>query len=254
MILEVRDLSIGYRKRVVGKELTFAVRPGEVVALLGPNGGGKTTLLKTVLGLIPPLAGEIRLGGDRLSDLSVGERARRAAYVPQVHTGVFAFSVEDVVLIGRSARSGLFAGPSARDREVALGAIERLGIAHLAERPYTQISGGERQLALIARALAQEPRVVIFDEPTASLDFGNQGKVMREIRRLAADGLGVVFSTHDPNHALRHADRALLIRNGATLAWGPSGQVITQEILRELYGAEIIRLGGSDAGVAYLPD
>jgi iron complex transport system ATP-binding protein len=254
MILEARELSIGYRSRVVGNGLAFAVSPGEVVAVLGPNGGGKTTLLKTVLGVIPPLAGEIRLGGDRLSDLSVGERARRAAYVPQVHTGVFAFSVEEVVLIGRSARSGLFAGPSARDREVARGAIERLGIAHLAARPYTQISGGERQLALIARALAQEPRVVIFDEPTASLDFGNQGGVMREIRRLAADGLGVVFSTHDPNHALRHADRALLIRNGATLAWGPSGQVITREILRELYGAEIIRLCGGDAGVAYLPD
>lgn len=252
MILETQDLTIGYRDRVVGRGLSLAVDSGEVVALLGPNGGGKTTLLKTALGLIIPLAGEIRLCGDRLSELSVRERARRAAYVPQLHTGLFAFSVEDFVLMGRSAHTDLFAAPSARDRAVVRGTINRLGIAELAARPYTRISGGERQLALIARALAQEPRIVVFDEPTASLDFGNQGKVMRELRQLASDGLGVIFSTHDPNHALRHADRAMLIRNGATLVSGPCNDVITRETLQELYGAEIIKVGDG-FHTAYLP-
>lgn len=251
-MLEGLDLTIGYGGRVVGRGLEVGVGGGEVLALLGPNGGGKTTLLKTLLGLIPPLAGEVRLAGRRLGDLSVRERARLAAYVPQVHAGLFAFSVEDVVLMGRSARTDLFAAPSARDREAARAAIERLGIAHLGGRAYTRVSGGERQLALIARALAQEPRVVVLDEPTASLDFGNQGRVMAEMRRLAADGLAVVFSTHDPNHALRHADRALLIRDGTTLASGRSDEVITRDTLRDLYGAEVVRVG-ADRDAAYLP-
>jgi iron complex transport system ATP-binding protein len=252
MILQAQDLTIGYANRVVGRNLSLSVPAGEVVALLGPNGGGKTTLLKTVLGLISPLAGLIRLDGQELRDLSVRERARRAAYVPQVHTGLFAFSVDDVVLMGRSARSSLFAAPSALDREVSRAAIRRLGIAHLANRPYTQISGGERQLTLIARALAQEPRIVIFDEPTASLDFSNQGKVMGEIRRLALDGLAVVFSTHDPNQAVRHADQALLIRDGTALASGRCSEVITQDSLRALYGAEVMKVEGGSETV-YLP-
>ena len=252
MILEGRDLAIGYADRVVGRGLDLRVRSGEVFALLGPNGGGKTTLLKTLLGLIPPLGGDVRLGGERLQDLSVRERARRAAYVPQVHSGFFAFTVEDLVLMGRSGRASVFTAPSARDREVARAAIGRLGIGELAERPYTRISGGERQLALIARALAQEPQVVVFDEPTASLDFGNQGRVLREMRRLAADGLGVVFSTHDPNHALRHADTVLLMRDGAPLVSGPSAEVITRENLQELYRTVILEVG-AHPDAAYLP-
>jgi iron complex transport system ATP-binding protein len=156
------------------------------------------------------------------------------------------------VLMGRNAHGDLFSRPSARDRQVAAAAIERLGIAHLADRPYTMISGGERQLALIARALAQEPRAVVLDEPTASLDFGNQGKVMREIRALAAAGLGVIVSTHDPNHALRHTDRALLIRDGAVLASGPVREVLTRDRLQSLYRAGVIAVEGAESR-AFLP-
>lgn len=253
MILEGRDLAIGYhRDRVVGRGLDVALDRGEVLALLGPNGGGKTTLLKTLLGLIPPLAGEVRLAGKPLDELSVRERARLVAYVPQVHAGTFAFTVEDVVLMGRTPHGDLLSRPSARDREVAADAIRRLGIAHLGERSYTAISGGERQLALIARALAQEPRVVILDEPTASLDFGNQGRVMREVGRLASDGLAVVFSTHDPNHALRHASRAMLIRDGLCLGAGPSACLLTRDKLRALYGAEVVQVGEGRTA-AFLP-
>jgi iron complex transport system ATP-binding protein len=241
-MLEARNLAIGYGRKVVGDGIDVTLAAGEVLALLGPNGGGKTTLLKTVLGLIPPLSGEVRLADQPLPRLSVRRRSRLVAYVPQVHTGTFAFSVEDMVLMGRSAHASILGRPSAHDREVAADAIRRLGIAHLAERPYTMISGGERQLALVARALAQEPRIVVLDEPTASLDFGNQGKIMREIDRLASDGLAIVFSTHDPNHAWRHSHRAMLIRNGC-MASGPSRAVLTADALGALYGASIVQVG-----------
>lgn len=252
MILEGRQLTIGYQDRVVGSGLDVQVAKGEVLALLGPNGGGKTTLLKTLLGLLPPKAGEVRLGGAALSASSIRERARLIAYVPQTHVATFAFTVEAVVLMGRTAHGDLFARPSAKDRIIVAGMLERLGIGTLAQRAYTLISGGERQLVLLARALAQEPQFIVLDEPTASLDFGNQGKVMREIRALAAGGLGVLFTTHDPNHALRAADRAYLLSNGKRLADGPVQQILTRERLEALYGAPVQTI--TDAtGTAFVP-
>lgn len=223
-----------------------------MLALLGPNGGGKTTLLRTLLGLIPPLAGEVILGGHPLGRLPARERARLVAYVPQTQASAFAFTVGDVVLMGRTAQAGPFSRPAARDRDAAAAAMARLGIAHLAGRPCTEVSGGERQLALIARAVAQDARAVVLDEPTASLDFGNQGRVMREIDALAAGGLGVIFSTHDPNHAARHADRVLLIRDGARLAHGPAREVVTRAALAALYGAEVREVIGAGER-AFLP-
>jgi iron complex transport system ATP-binding protein len=164
-----------------------------VLALLGPNGGGKTTLLKTLIGLLAPKAGEVRLGERGLARYASRERARLIAYVPQSHAATFAFTVETVVLMGRTAHGSLFSRPTAADRVIAARMLDRFGIAHLSDRPYTMISGGERQLALLARALAQEPQFVVLDEPTASLDFGNQGRVIRELRGLAASGHGVLF-------------------------------------------------------------
>ena len=201
MSLAGRDLTIGYSDRVVGRGLNVALERGEVLALLGPNGGGKTTLLKTLLGILAPRAGDVAIGGRSLAAISIRERARLIAYVPQVHVPTFAFTVDSVVLMGRTAHGNLFSRPSARDRMVAARVLDQFGIAHLAPRPYTMISGGERQLVLLARALAQEPQFVVLDEPTANLDFGNQGKVMREIRALAGAGHGILFTTHDPNHA-----------------------------------------------------
>jgi iron complex transport system ATP-binding protein len=254
MTLAGRDLTIGYSDRVVGRGLDVKLEQGEVLALLGPNGGGKTTLLKTLLGILKPRDGEVAIDGRSLGAISVRERARLIAYVPQVHMPTFAFTVESVVLMGRTAHGNLFSRPSANDRAVAARMLEQFGIAHLAPRPYTMISGGERQLVLLARALAQEPRFVVLDEPTASLDFGNQGKVMREIRALAAAGHGVLFTTHDPNHALRAADRAYLLRAGARIAEGAVGAVLTRERLAELYGAPVETLTDTATGqTAFLP-
>jgi iron complex transport system ATP-binding protein len=218
--LEGRGLTIGYADLVVGTGLDVTLASGEVLALLGPNGGGKTTLLKTLIGLLPPLAGVVHLDGTSLAALSLRERARLLAYVPQVHVATFAFPVATVVLMGRTAR----------------------------------ISGGERQLVLLARALAQEPRFVVLDEPTASLDFGNQGRVLGEIRALAQMGHGVLFTTHDPNHALRVADRVYLLREGSCLAAGPTADVLTRERLQDLYRAPIAQLIDSATGaVAFSP-
>ncbi|MFZ0065154.1 MAG: ABC transporter ATP-binding protein [Pseudolabrys sp.] len=252
--IEGRDLTIGYPDRTVGSGLNVALSTGEVLALLGPNGGGKTTLLKTLLGLLKPKAGEVRLGDKPLDNYSIRERARVVAYVPQVHISTFAFTVETVVLMGRTAHGSLFSRPSGQDRAVAQAALERFGIAALANRPYTMISGGERQLVLLARALAQEPQFIVLDEPTASLDFGNQGKVMKEIRALAKSGHGVLFTTHDPNHALRAADRAYLLREGTRIADGPVATVLNREQLESLYHATVERLTDRASGaVAFLP-
>jgi iron complex transport system ATP-binding protein len=254
VILAGSGLTIGYPDHIVGSGLNVQLETGEVLALLGPNGGGKTTLLKTLLGLLRPKAGEVRVGEKTLDAYRIAERARVIAYVPQVHVGTFAFTVETVVLMGRSAHSNLFSRPSTHDREVAAAALERFGIAHLSQRPYTEISGGERQLVLLARALAQEPKFIVLDEPTASLDFGNQGKVMREIRALAKSGHGVLFTTHDPNHALRAADRAFLLRDGTCLAEGPVARVLDRAQLEQLYQAPVEQLADPDTGgAAFLP-
>ncbi|WP_409363474.1 ABC transporter ATP-binding protein [Bradyrhizobium liaoningense] len=255
MIMSGHDLSIGYRDRVVGSHLNVQLATGEVLALLGPNGGGKTTLLKTLIGLLPPKAGDIRLGERKLAGLTSRERARLIAYVPQSHAATFAFTVETVVLMGRTAHGGLFGRPTSADRTIAARMLERFGIAHLAERPYTMLSGGERQLTLLARALAQEPQFVVLDEPTSSLDFGNQGRVIRELRALAASGHGVLFTTHDPNHAMAAASRAYLLRKGMRVGEGPVADVLTLEKLSALYGASVRQMIDAATGAAaFLPD
>jgi iron complex transport system ATP-binding protein len=254
VILSGHRLAIGYKDHVVGRDLDIKLATGEVLALLGPNGGGKTTLLKTLLGLLAPKAGEVRLGDRALSSYASRERARLIAYVPQSHAATFAFTVETVVLMGRTAHGGLFSRPSAGDQAIAARALERFGIAHLRERSYTEISGGERQLALLARALAQEPQFVVLDEPTASLDFGNQGRVLREIRALAACGHGVLFTTHDPNHAMRAADRAYLLRAGTLVGEGAVHTILARENLEALYGAPVQRIADAAGGEsAFLP-
>jgi iron complex transport system ATP-binding protein len=253
-MLAGRGLTIGYRDRVVGRGLDVSLEQSEVLALLGPNGSGKTTLLKTLLGILDPLAGTALIDGRPISTYSAPERARRIAYVPQSHVPTFGFTVETVVLMGRTAHGNLFSAPSAADRLVGNRALERFGIAALRERPYTMISGGERQLVLLARALAQEPQFIVLDEPTASLDFGNQGKVMREIRALAAAGHGILFTTHDPNHALRAADRAFLMRDGQRVAEGGVREVLTRARLEDLYGAPVEMLtDGATGTIAFLP-
>jgi len=239
VMLEARALGYGYPGRPVGHGLDLSLGGGEVLCVLGPNGGGKTTLFRTLLGLLPAQAGEVQLDRQALGAMSRGDVARRVGYVPQGHAAQFAFTVREAVLMGRTAHISLFAVPSAADRAAADRAIEALGIGSLAGRVVTELSGGERQLAMIARALAQGARALVLDEPTASLDFGNQVRVLREIRRLAAEGYAVVFSTHDPGQAFLAASRVLLLARGGALRQGTPAEVITGDNLRAVYGVEV---------------
>ncbi|MGH6816437.1 MAG: ABC transporter ATP-binding protein [Hyphomicrobiaceae bacterium] len=239
MRLEAQALAFGYPERPVGRNVTLAVEPGEILCLLGPNGCGKTTLFKTVLGLLRPQGGTVRLDGADLTGLKRPEIARRIAYVPQAQGTAFPYTVLDVVLMGRVAHRGLFAGPTKQDRNIARQALSELGIDDLASREVTRLSGGQRQLVVVARAIAQAAPLIVMDEPTASLDFGNQVVVLSEVKRLAGRGTGIVLSTHDPDHAFAVATRVILMRDGETIAEGPPDRVLTADRLKTVYGVDV---------------
>jgi iron complex transport system ATP-binding protein len=238
--LAVEDLSYGYSRHAVGRHVSFDIGAGEVLCVLGRNGEGKSTLFKTILGLLPPRAGAVRVDGRFTAKWSARRRALTFGYVPQSGGGAFPFTVAELVLMGRTAHRGPFSAPSVVDREVATEALSTLGIEALARREWLRISGGERQLALVARALAQEPRILVLDEPTASLDFGNQVRVLDAVRGLAeSHGLTVLLSTHHPEQAFACADRVAVLAGGELLRIGPPADVITSETLRECYAVEV---------------
>ena len=239
MTLAARALDYGYPGRAIGRGLDLALETGEVLCVLGPNGAGKSTLFRTLLGLLPAQGGEVTVDGRAIATLARRDIARAVAYVPQAAGGYFDFSLVEVVEMGRTAHLGAFERPRASDRRIAIESLERLGIAKLAERPVSEVSGGERQLALIARALASEARALVMDEPTANLDFGNQSRVLAEIARLKASGIAVLLCTHDPDHAFQVADRALLLGEGRAIAMGPIADVLTNANLSRLYGIDV---------------
>ncbi|WP_435312377.1 ABC transporter ATP-binding protein [Primorskyibacter sedentarius] len=242
-MLEARDLAIGYGARPIGTGLSVAVKPGEILCLLGPNGCGKTTLFRTLLGLLPALGGTVLLNGRLITAMTRAAIARAVAYVPQAHAPPFPFEAVEVVLMGRTARLGAFAQPGKADRAAAHDAMRRLGIHDLAHRDYSLLSGGQRQLVLIARALAQEAALIVMDEPTASLDFGNQAQVLAQIAAVArdasAEGHGVILSTHDPDQAFALDARVLLMCRGGVYAEGPAQEVLTDPNLSTVYGLPV---------------
>ncbi|WP_218612657.1 ABC transporter ATP-binding protein [Pseudonocardia sp. KRD291] len=243
-VLDVRDLRCGYGAVDVLDGLSFTVAASEVLCVLGPNGAGKTTLFKSVLGFLPPRAGRVLVAGRELSGWGRRELARTVAYVPQAHAAPFPFTVGEVVLMGRTPHLGVAGAPGPADRLVAGQNMDRLGIGHLAARSFTEISGGERQLALIARALTQQPRLLMMDEPTSNLDLGNQARVLREVRDLAAGGLAIVMISHTPDHAFAVATTAALLVPDGTLRVGTPERVLTEGALGEAFGRPVRILAG----------
>ena len=240
MLLQADNITFGYSTRTVLHDVSFTIRKGEIVSLLGPNGCGKTTLLKVLLGLHhPKQGGAVRFEGRELSSINRKILARRIAYVPQFHRASFAYRVLDVVLMGRMPHKPFFARFSRDDLRLAREALEKLSILHLEDRPYTEISGGERQLALIARAMTQGAHTFIFDEPANGLDYGNQIRLLEELVNLSSEGYTFIKSTHFPDHALWVADRVLMMKEGNIIANGSSDETITRGNLYSLYGREV---------------
>lgn len=236
MNLTLENVTGGYGSRIVLHDVNLSLQQGELVCLLGANGCGKTTLFKMILRLLRPSAGRVRLGGEDITGWNEQRLARSFGYVPQVHTPPFAFLVRDIVLMARAAHLRPFASPGRSDERIADEALDSLGILRLASQRYTEISGGERQLVLVARALAQKAQWLILDEPVASLDLGNQIKVLRAIAELSQTGLGVLMTTHDPGHAFLCASRVALMSGGRIVALDAPATALTGPALQAAYG------------------
>ncbi len=217
----------------------FTLRPGVPLVLLGPNGTGKTTLLRCLLGLERLMRGRVLVEGRDLAGLGSAEAARAMAYVPQASEATFAFRAFDIVLMGRNPHLGFMAGPGAADRAAAEAALARLGISALAGRAFNELSGGERQLVLVARALAQGSRVLVMDEPCASLDLANQMRILGVVRALAEAGYGILLTTHHPDHAFLLGGEVGLLRDGRMLGPAAPEALLRAETLEALYGTPI---------------
>ena len=240
MKLELLNISCGYENnRNVLENVSFAMNTGEICCILGPNGVGKTTLFKTILHLMKSTEGKIIIDGDDVSKMSASRRAKFMAYVAQQHVPPFPYIVKDVVLLGRVNSVRYFGQPSETDYEIVEQAMEDMGIRHLRDKVYTDISGGERQLVMIARALAQEPSFLILDEPTASLDYGNMVKVMQKIINLTERGYGIVMTTHSPDQAFMCDSKVALLQKYEPVKYGDAVDVITKKNLYDAYKVDV---------------
>jgi iron complex transport system ATP-binding protein len=234
-MLSVRNLHFSYGRVPVLKGVSFEARPGEVCGLFGPNGCGKTTLFRCCLGLLGGRADVLAVNGRSLAALPAARRARLIAYVPQEHSLPFPLAVRDVVMLGRTPHMGLLGRASEDDRRIVARTIGRLGLRDLIARPYDRLSGGQRQLVLIARAMAQRTPVILLDEPASGLDFSNQLSIWRALRELASDGTAVVCCTHDPNHVSWFCDRVVVMKSGCVIADDRPVEALNAASLERLY-------------------
>lgn len=239
IMVKVENATFSYGKKPVWENISLEVKRGECLSLLGPNGCGKTTLLNCISGSNPLTSGSIQLLGKEVSAYDVGEKAKRLGYVFQEHSAPFPYTSIEVVRMGRTPHLGLFGSPDEKDTELAYKIMEDLGIAHLAGESYTQISGGERQLVLIARTLCQQPDILLLDEPTSHLDFKNQALVLRNVKKLSDAGMTIIMTSHFPNHVWHVGDRVIMMGYSGIIADGKVDDVMTEENLSKTYGVPV---------------
>lgn len=239
-MIELSDLSCGYGQKRVLNEVNLQIEAGKMTCLLGKNGTGKTTLFKTLLGMLPALKGQIRLEGKPLQSYAPKALSRLMSYVPQAHGTPFPFTVFEVVLMGQySASDGFWQVPDKKSKLIALKALQQLQIECLRNRLFSSLSGGEQQMVLIARALAQQPRYITMDEPTSNLDLGNQLTVMKMASWLRDQGYGIIMNTHNPEQALNYADQVVLLRNGRVRKAGNPVEVLNSQMISEIYSTDV---------------
>ncbi len=240
--LEIQHLEFAYSKKgpQVLQDVSFSTEEGDLIAVLGPNGVGKSTLFKCLLGFLKKYSGTILLHGEDIRALSHKQIARQIAYIPQSTYPVFNYEVLDVVMMGLTSSLKLLSAPKQEHIEEAREALKSLGIAHLEHAGYGEISGGERQLVLIARALVQKSKILIMDEPTANLDYGNQFRVMQRVAGLAKEGYTIILSTHNPDHAFIYANRVVMMFGGRVIADGRTEEVLDADLIWKVYGVEVM--------------
>ena len=240
MTMEVRDLEFHYPGgEPVFRAVDFTLERGEVFAILGANGVGKTTLLNCVANQASPSGGDVRVDGRSIRRMSRNDFARIVAYVPQFHQPVFPYTVRNFVTMGRAPYLRIYESPRPEDAAVAMEKLALLGVAHLADTSYLELSGGQRQLVMVAQALAQEPEYLILDEPTSHLDFGNQIRSLRLIERLAADGHGVLLTSHHPDHSLMFNHTVGVMHEKRFIALAQADDAITRENMEKIYGVDV---------------
>lgn len=239
MNIRIVNLCVKYGSKQIIHNVNMDIKQGEVVCLLGPNGSGKTTIFKAVLGLIPIHSGIIELNGLNINKWNRNMYARTIAYVPQIHIPPFPYTVIDVVSSGRLPYVGTFSVPGKKDYYIAESMLEKLSISYLKNQIYTEISGGERQLVLIARALTQEPSFIVMDEPTAHLDYGNQIRTLTRIAELANNNITVILTTHNPEHVFICGTKVAALQNGYMIDKGIPQKVITQSLIKKLYNIDV---------------
>lgn len=253
-VLRVDNASFSYNgKEEIFEDISLEVDRGDILCILGPNGTGKSTLIKCITGLLNLDNGNILVNGKNISEMVRTDLAKTMGYIPQSHSSTFAFSVFDMVLMGRAPHLTVTSVPGKKDVKIADKALERLGISYLKDKTYTAISGGEKQMVLLARVLAQEPELLLLDEPTSHLDFGNQIRTLNVINRLSEQGLSVVMTSHYPDHAFLSSNRVAIMKDGGIMDMGEPESVITEENMQKAYGINVKVIDVDESRKACIP-
>lgn len=240
MIYKVENLKFSYNKNhVVLNDINLQLNEGELLCVLGKNGSGKSTLFKCLLGLLKKDAGFIKLNGKEIDEIKEKDKAKLIGYVSQSNESTFDFTVFEYVLMGRASNVGLFSHPTKEDENKVLEVLEKMNIVEYKDKHFNELSGGERQQVSIARALVSNPKVLLFDEPTAHLDYSNQMKVLRMIKDLSNKGYAIIITTHDPNHAIMLNGKVALFNSNGSIKTGTVDELIKEEILRDIYGTDL---------------